>query len=82
VHGQWRGLDCDNDNLSPGQKQIIEKTMNSVFQYDPERPNMKVCFLHAVDYDDEEKIKYYTDLGINPGGDHFHIQTHRNTVII
>ena len=46
VHGQLplRGIDlgCRDDNLG----ELIEADLNSVYEYDPNRPRKKVCMYH------------------------------------
>ena len=66
VHNFWRGLDGDNDGISKEDKKKVEDYINSIYQYDPERPDKKVCDVHTIP---------------GRGGDHFHLQVHPNTTI-
>lgn len=66
VHGYGRGLDGDNDALTILEKKEVQKYVNGLFVYDPERPRYKVCRHH--------KVK-------GRGGDHWHFQVHPNTTM-
>lgn len=71
VHGAWRGLDADNDRLSHEEKGQLVNFINDNFQYDPDRPEKKVCVWHTADQSKYKNIK--------TGGDHFHFQVHPKT---
>ena len=62
VHGHGRGWDlqCTYDAFG----QFIEVFINSRWQYDPSRPDMKCCMYHR---------------NRGSEGKHIHIQTHPNT---
>ena len=64
VHGHWRGIDMDNDNLTIDQKIDVADYLNKMFVYDSERPEKLACLYHKV---------------TGRGGDHWHLQCHRNT---
>ncbi len=66
VHGYWRGVDADNDNILIANKIDIVDFINMTFIYDPERPKFKVCIHHTVK---------------GHGGDHLHFQVHPRTTI-
>lgn len=64
IHGDHRAIDSDNDALSDDKMREVEAHINEKFVYDPQRPRYKVCIYHTVK---------------GRGGDHLHMQTHRNT---
>ena len=64
VHGHWRGVDLDNDEITIDNKILLADHLNKLFIYDPNRPELKVCLYHKVE---------------GRGGDHFHLQVHPNT---
>ena len=70
VHGTnpCRGIDLFFTSkkwpLSKKRCYKIEKHVNSIYEYDPKRPNMKVCNYHRTTI----------------SGWHFHIQVHPNTI--
>lgn len=67
VHGQWRGVDMDNDKgLTASQKQEVCDYINWLFTYDPGRLKFKVCVYHEVK---------------GRGGDHLHLQIHPYTIM-
>ena len=67
AHGWWRAVDADNDaGLTFKEKQKVCDYINSLFVYDPERPEKVVCLYHTVK---------------GRGGDHIHLQSHPNTTL-
>jgi len=74
VHGAWRGIDVDvcsgmvyEGGLLPSEAESIALYINSLFQYDPARPEMYCCFYGWRD----------------PNGkhdNHIHFQVHPRTI--
>jgi hypothetical protein len=46
VHGHWRGVDVRTRNILKREAKEIEKYINYVWIYDPERPELNVALFH------------------------------------
>ena len=68
VHAYWRGVDMRANDLPLDESLKIENTADQMWQYDPKRPERKVCYLHNVTPNNSDNL-------------HFHWQCHPNTVV-
>lgn len=48
VHGSFRGLDFRTHSLTSSEIENIVEKINSRYQYDPKRPEMKVLMYHDI----------------------------------
>lgn len=47
VHGDWRGADFRSHDLTNKQATELVEWINSIFIYDPARPELKTALLHG-----------------------------------
>jgi len=63
VHSLWRAIDFRSRDINKHELNFLSDLINKFYQYDPDRPHMKVFMVHEV-------------LGM---GQHIHVQVHPNT---